>query len=396
MLSPATRQAVRAYTAHLRPECPLYLRLALYDCLLDTIRGDGTDAVRVQVASIYVQRLIDANADQDAAQHYLQQHDPRFTGYQSLFILLRDTDLPFDLVAPYLRYQSGGVYALMQLPPPTEHPGVVDAVIDAYPHQPYDNTRGAFIRKLIEWRVMIDPGKVLPHLRAWLASEPIHAVREVITRAISLYGDADDYQRLLAQMAREGPSTDLIIGLGRLGNATTVPILTPYLTNQNGRFQTETVTALSIIGTPAALEAVCGVMYEANILTVTGALSRIGGRGATEALLRLLYFNWEEPRNLQAVIPSIAKCGRPSDAIHLVPLLYADDRYNIGATLQAVGRLQNAALVPDIARFLGDNRKWRYDRAREQRITYSETAAVALEQIGTPEALQALEDYKRS
>lgn len=163
-----------------------------------------------------------------------------------------------------------------------------------------------------------------------------------------------------------------IVALGNIRDASVVRQLLPLLDDEDDGVRRDTIIALGGLGSDVAVPKLIELVKDRTVaVPATEALGRIGNPIATQALLDNL---------------------RDESVIAYTDITTV--------TLWALGEIGNSSAVPDIARFLSDERMdTRIEgidtgTARILEVRVRLVAKNALEDIGTPEALEAIKKWQ--
>jgi HEAT repeat protein len=233
-----------------------------------------------------------------------------------------------------------------------------------------------------------DARAVEPLLHA--LSDPDEDVRSSAADALGLLGDARAVEPLLHALSDPDGRvrSSAADALGKLGEPAVEPLIR-VLSDPRGYIRSSTADALGKLGEPA-VEPLIRVLSDPRGYirsSAAEALRKLGDARAVEPLIRALSDPDKDVRSRAA--DALAQLG---DARAVEPLLHAlsdPDRNVRSGTVAALGRLGDARAVERLTDLLSDTSGDIFDLER-----VCDAAAIALQSIGTPEALAAVADWR--
>jgi HEAT repeat protein/DNA polymerase III delta prime subunit len=234
-----------------------------------------------------------------------------------------------------------------------------------------------------------DPRAIPPLLEA-LGDEIWH-VRSVAVEALEQIGDSAT-SSLLSALDDEDwrVRANAAMVLGWLRDSVAVPGLLHILSDPNPEVRWRVADALGKIGDPEAIPLLLRTLYdEAEIVRINAfeALVRIGQRKISS----LLGFLLDEDSTIRATTAFVLGYIAESTAIPmLLEVINDEDGHVRSAAIEALGRIGDPIAVSHLVEHLQDETR-PYPSIM---LRVCDVAAEALEKIGTPEALTALEEWE--
>lgn len=213
--------------------------------------------------------------------------------------------------------------------------------------------------------------------------------RSVLSRLINALDDDDPFIRFTAVEA-----------LAWLGDNDAVPAIVRMLSDESYTNRIAAIRALGEIGEKSVVLAVAHMMDDDKLLVREVAaeiLGKLKGKEAIPALLQGMAS--DEGFMRRTSIESLGEIGIDDAVPHLLPYLDQDNPQIRWAVVEALGKIADPRAIPDLANLLGDPYQLplhqdQEDKKAEQDL--SDVVALALESIGTPEALKILRDWRNS
>jgi HEAT repeat protein len=300
----------------------------------------------------------------------------------------------------------------------TTHPVAREALIAASQHPiqdvrinaslklaPFDDTRAAAVSGLLEalgneedWqgrRSIVEAlGKIgdaaaVPGLLGALGNDVDEDVRKSAAEALGKIGGAAAVPGLLKTLGNdvdEDVRKSAAEALGKIGDAAAVPGLLKALRNEDWNIRKSVASALGQIGDATAVPDLLKILPKAGVevrKSIVEALGKIGKSSVSE-LLKALQNNqsWDVRRSAAEALGQIGDVTAVSGLLET--LRNENERvYVRKSIIVALEKIGDATAVPDLLRFL-------HDKDEDLRLT----ATHALRQIGTPEALAAINEQQ--
>jgi HEAT repeat protein len=188
--------------------------------------------------------------------------------------------------------------------------------------------------------------------------------------------DNDDYVRWATVEA-----------LGFLAHPTVVPSLMNMLHDEIWTVRLAVVRALAEIRDPASVMAIAECIHDENTMMREVVVEVLGQFRRSEAIPALLTaLADDDPFVRRGAVVSIGNIGNISAVPHLIDLLDDDDYQLRWVVVEALGKLRAGNAVEALSTQLDERYQLPYDDAQ----TLGGLVALALERIGTREALEAL------
>jgi len=317
----------------------------------------------------------------------VEKNDERFPYKNWVFQLLSNQEIPTETLFNYLTDETALDHVLVRLGELRDErvaPAMVQA-IDA-PHTPTAVRTRLFRALSRRDDIQMD---LVPHLQRWLGQHHPAEIRDALITLCRHHGDPSLTKPLLVSMQNED---NLLLALPEMTFIEHERKLSFLLDRiRHIELRSSAIRALGWLGDPVALNIIMGYL-QGNEQTVIIALANIGGERARDLLLLLFYRFWEDGDLLKTIIGALDYVGDPDVASHFIPLLYELRPQVTAEAVRALGGLANPIAIPDLIIKLGDYRD--PDEGRTHGHSMSYLAARALEEIGTPAALEAVARYR--
>jgi HEAT repeat protein len=170
--------------------------------------------------------------------------------------------------------------------------------------------------------------------------------------------------------------------------------------HKNGDLRLVVIRSLGQIGEPLAVPNLIELMDDTNyhIREIAAwALGQIRDKSATTKLCAALEDQSWEVR--LAVVKALGIIGEPEAAVPLLNYLSKlgyEDRYSLIATIEALGNIRNPIAVNPLTSYMADTRKMLFPTDEGlYSVPVDQVTAKALRNIGTPDALEAIEQWRQ-
>jgi HEAT repeat protein len=218
-------------------------------------------------------------------------------------------------------------------------------------------------------------------------------VREAAARALGRLDDSRAVEPLVAVLRDNYSSVRKAAAwaLGMLGDLRAVEPLLTALQDPDRIVREAAVGALGELGDFRATEPLIAVLRDKDWyvrLTAAQALGKLGNPRIVEILIATLGNDDRDERLLAAV--ALREIADPRAVEPLIGTLQDKDGAVRRAAVLALGRIGDSRAVEPLIDALQDQ-----DKNTQAKLYVQEAAAVALEQIGTPKALNALRKWQR-
>ena len=228
-----------------------------------------------------------------------------------------------------------------------------------------------------------------PYLRRWLRHHHPVDARTALVALCRDYGDVSLTKPLLIAMQNEKALVLAIPDITYIEDERKLAFLLDRI--QIEKLRSPAIRALGWLGDPTALSTIMDYL-EGNEQDVIIALANIGGEQSRDLLVSLLGRYGENIDNLKTIVRALDYVGDPVAAPYLVSLIHELRPYVTAEAVRVLGNLRNPVVIPDLIAKLDDPRD--PDQGRTHGHSMSYLATRALEAIGTPEALAAIQQQR--
>ncbi|MEO0563841.1 MAG: hypothetical protein AAF125_17180, partial [Chloroflexota bacterium] len=389
---PSEQDLVRAFKA---ADNTAQRREIITDFLRAAREQNDDEQHLVRIAQFALNLLARAN-EYDTILYFLATDAPEFPHKSKLIFALRGAGfhIPEEVLAAYIDHPEAMVAAIRTIPAQAWHGWMIERMVASYESQ------------TIQWRLhilevlmRIDGPKydLKPALHRWVWFEDDQECRRLIYGLVGRFGDASFIDELTESMTSSGlDDIHRLEALGRIGDPRAIPALGEKIRKTIEVEVTAIIRTLGRLGGAASLEIVSRYMFDPIFQRdAIRAFVAIGGDHAREHLLVLRYHYFG--RELQTVlVDALVDTATLDIAPHLVPLIYEKpvDVRIVRRILQVLGQLKFADANPDLIYVMHGNLVSSPSEASIDIHELAEIAADALQQIGTPEALEAVRNWK--
>jgi HEAT repeat protein len=200
-------------------------------------------------------------------------------------------------------------------------------------------------------------------------------------------------QHRLGRFIRAGA----VKALGEIGNPVVVPELIKALSDSETPVRYNAGIALGAIGDKLAVPGLIALLQDKDEDVRLAAIQALGQIGETHALPDLLKLLQDENGKVRhAAIVSLAKIKNPLAVPGLIALLQDKDKDIRLFATWALGIIPHADAIPGLIERLSDTdtQVCYVENMEEEEVRICDVAAWALENIGTPEALETVRQWR--
>lgn len=185
--------------------------------------------------------------------------------------------------------------------------------------------------------------------------------------------------------------------LGPLGDGRVVPHLLVSVRDRNVHIRYASAGSLGELGDTRAVDALLAALHDADETVRYHAAEALGKVGDVRAVdLLVMALEDSDHRVRFKATYALGDIGDTRTVAFLLPLLNSYDENTRAAAIYALARMKQTAAIPQIADLLNDTRLLRYFHI--DNMAYDEVhqvAAWALKHINTPQALSALQAWRK-
>lgn len=232
-----------------------------------------------------------------------------------------------------------------------------------------------------DWQEQQDAAKALNNFSKTLKNKLDNDVLERLTSA--LVDDSEFVRWTIVEV------------LGQVGDATTIPSLLQMLKDDSWTIRTTAIRALAEIGDPSAVVGLTGALTDDHAVVREAAAKVLGYFGsdkATDSLVRALAD--EEDFVKRAAAESLGSIGSKSVVPQLITMLSTDNPQLRWSVVEALGEIGEPTAVPELKKYLSDTYAPALIEEYEEQQRLCDVVALALNKIGTPEAIEAVKNWQ--